>query len=88
MNERQRVLIVVALGFALAVVAGTWIVMLNTTDDGGGWFAYAPGTAAIFADRPSHAFRDGVIAFVAVVAWAGVSFWILRSRSARDLPET
>jgi hypothetical protein len=72
----------VALGLALAVIAGTWIAMLDTSDVGGGWFAYAHGTPPIFPDRPSHALADGAIALGAVALWVAISYRLLRTRSA------
>ena len=77
-NDRQRVLLVVALGLAIAVVVHTWDAMITADDPGGGWFAYAPNTAPIFSDQPSHIFRSGVMWFVGVLIWASVSFRILR----------
>jgi hypothetical protein len=80
-NDRQRILLVVALGLALAVVVHTWDQMISS-NDGGGWFAYAPNTAAVFADRSSDIFRSGVMWFVGVLVWAGCSLWILRGRES------
>lgn len=77
-NDRQRVLMVVAVGLGLAVVARTLVSTLVWDDLDGGWFAYAPGTSPIFS-RPSGDVRPGVIWLAAIVLWAAVSYRILRT---------
>jgi hypothetical protein len=79
-NDRQRVVLVIALAFAIVAIAGTANAWLSA-DEGGGWFAYAPNTAPIFGpDQRSHVVRTGAIWLIGVAVWAGLSLWILRSR--------
>ena len=84
MNERQRILLVVALGLAIAVVAATWNAMVATDGPGGGWLDCASATCS--TDAPGDAFRAGAIWFVAVLVWTALGFRLLRSRRA-DSPE-
>jgi hypothetical protein len=80
LNDRQRILLVVAVGLAIAVVVDTWDAMIRSNGDGG-WFAYAPNTAPITSfDNDGDIFRSGVMWFAGVVVWAAFSFRILRSR--------
>ncbi|MEY2423872.1 MAG: hypothetical protein QOI95_3939 [Acidimicrobiaceae bacterium] len=86
MNDRQRVLLVVALGLTIAVIVRTWDGIISA-DDGGGWFAYAPETAAVFASKSSDIFRSGVMWMGGVIVWAACSFRLLSGTRPRQ-PET
>lgn len=80
MNDRQRVVLVVALGFMASIAA----VLVNSLlgDGDGGWFAYAPNAGAEFwPDRTSTAWREALVWSSATVVWAGASLWLLRSSS-------
>lgn len=78
MNRRQRVVLVVAFGAAGAI--GAVLANRLLADGDGGWFAYAPNTAAVFTpDRTSVIWREALVWFAATAIWAGVSLWLLRS---------
>jgi hypothetical protein len=76
----QRIVVVIALGLALATIAQT----INHVcfSDAGGWFGYAPGTDVKFFPQ-SHPARDAWIRaavwLVALATWCGVSFRLLRA---------
>ncbi len=79
-NDRQRILLVMALGLTIAVVVGTWDATIRSNGDGG-WFAYAPNTNSITSfDNAGDILGRGVMGLGGVVVWAGSSFWILRGR--------
>ena len=80
MNDRQRVVLVVALGFMASIVAVLVNRLLADVDDG--WFAYAPSTGATFSpDRTSTIWREAFVWSAATAVWAGASLWLLRSPS-------
>ena len=77
-----RVLLVAALGLAIAVVVHTWDAVISSGGDGG-WFAYAPNTNPIFSpDDNGEVVRRGAMWLGGIAVWAAVSFPILRRRSA------
>ena len=48
--------------------------------DDGGWFAYAPGTAATFEPSSTGAiWREAAVWLAAVGVWAGLSLWLYRN---------
>lgn len=76
-QERQRTVIVVATGLALAVTAIT--INRHLADTAGGWFAYAPNTAVTFEPSSTTAiWREAAVWLGAIAAWAGISLWIYR----------
>lgn len=83
MNDRQRTVLVVALGLALFVVAASINGRLGRPS-GGGWFAYAPNTGVVFdpADPPlsssADRWRRAGISLGAIATWGAASLWILR----------
>ncbi len=81
-NRSQRIVIVIAVGVALAVAVQTVNGLLFETR--GGWFGYAPGTNAVFSADAFDGARGDTLAraavwLCAVVTWAGLSAWLLRS---------
>ena len=87
MNDRQRVVLVVALGFATAIGIHTWDLLISTTSNGG-WFAYAPNTQPIFSPNDdSDVMRRGAMWLGGVVVWAVLSALILRSRTSESRSE-
>lgn len=83
MNDRQRVVLVVALGLAIAVIVHTWDAIISTHDDGG-WFAYAPNTNPIFSSNDNgEVVRRGAMWLGGVAAWAAISLVVLRRRTDR-----
>lgn len=90
MHDRQRMVIVVASGLALAVAAFTINRLL--ADDGGAWFAYAPNTGATLPPEPSSGltgpstgeiWREAAVWLGAIAAWAALALWLYR-RSPED----
>jgi hypothetical protein len=78
MRDRQRTVIVVASGLALAVVAVTLNRLLA---DDGAWSAYAPNTGATFApSRTTQVWREAAIWLGAIAAWTALSLWLYRRR--------
>ena len=78
MQERQRTVIVVASGLALAVLAVA--INRDLSDADGGWFAYAPNTGATFdpGSTTSAIWREAAIWIGAIAAWSGISLWLYR----------
>jgi hypothetical protein len=72
LNLGQRIVVVVALGAALCVVA-TYIIARYI--NGPVWFGYAPLTSAPSTYRPS--FGPALVWLVAIAAWGVTSVWIL-----------
>jgi hypothetical protein len=79
MNQRQRTVVVIASGLALAVVAVTVNRLL--ADPAGGWFAYAPNTGVSFASRGSKAWlwREAAIGLATIAAWTAIAFRLYRN---------
>ena len=80
-NRAQRIVLVIALGLALAFI-GFYI-------DGrggartGGWFGYAPQTSVLMADRQSFSPLLSTIVWLGLVGgWALASLRILASRTS------
>lgn len=81
----QRLVAVVALGLALAIVAG----YLSSLGTGFGWYAYAPLSGQAFVP-PGHGEPGWVrmiIWLVAVGLWAAASMRVLRQSAERPGPE-
>ncbi len=74
----QRVVLVIALAFALAVL-GRYLVSLGHHTSYG-WFAYAPLNSTTSPPRSGglHAWARLLIWLGLVVVWALVSVWLLR----------
>lgn len=81
LNRAQRVVIVVALGFAL-YVSGQWLTSLGTTLNYG-WVAYAPLSKQL-APGGLHPWVQNLIWLVLIGAWAVVSLRLLRSKMQRQ----
>src|SRR5207245_7590543 len=81
----QRVVVVVALGFALAIAAG-YVTSLGTRS---GWYAYAPLSGQAFT--PGGTGEPGwvrmIIWLVAIGLWAVVSVRVLRQTADLRGPE-
>mgnify|MGYP001226538160 CR=1 FL=1 len=91
MNDRQRIVLVIALGLAIALIVYTWDATIWSNRDGD-WFAFAPNTGVLVSpelaagrpDRSIDIVRSGVMWLGGVVVWAVVSYWILRQRNSDD----
>jgi hypothetical protein len=87
MPTRERIVLVVAAGLALATVASVlslivWEEVVEPPD--GGWFAYAPSTAVTFAasdssDTSEAALYVGGIWLGTIAIWASVALRLLRA---------
>jgi hypothetical protein len=76
-QERQRTVIVIASGLALALGAATLNSLLAPAD--GGWFAYAPNTGVAFDPDPrTLIWREFGIWLGALAAWTGLALWLYR----------
>jgi hypothetical protein len=76
MQQRQRTVVVVATGLALAVMAVTINRLL--ADPEGGWFAYAPNTGVTFPSRDGTIWREAAVWLGAIAIWTGVALWLYR----------
>lgn len=79
MQERQRTVLVVATGLALAVLAVA--VNRQLADADGGWFAYAPNTGVTLDpgfDPGTAIWREAAVWLGAIAAWSGISLWLYR----------
>ncbi len=79
-NRAQRVVLVVALGAALAVV-GWWV---TSTSSFTGWTGYAPLTSGPLPTTQLHLWVRAVIWLSLIGAWTILSLVVLRPRQARD----
>ena len=79
LNLAQRVVLVVALGLGLHVIA-RWLVV----DDrlAVGWFNYAPYQAPLVDSGRGRFSREliAIVRLLFVAAWAAVSLWLLADR--------
>ncbi len=72
----QRVVLVVALAGLLAFT-GSYIVSDGFSQQGGGWFAYAPNTNRVFYPRGGLAAFAALLVWVALlIVWAVASLWL------------
>ena len=76
MQQRQRTVVVVATGLALAVMAVTVNRLLIDPD--GGWFAYAPNTGVTFPSRDGIIWREAAVWLGAIAIWTGIALWLYR----------
>lgn len=70
MNDRGRVVLVVARGTVASIVA----VLVNRllADGDAGWFAYAPNTGATFSpNRTSTIWREALVWSSVTAVWTG-----------------
>lgn len=82
---RQRIVVVVALGFALLVLAWTINRVWFYEFDDGGWFAYSPNTGVVYPDDPvASAWREAGVYLAATALWAAGSYWLLRARNVSE----
>ena len=85
LGTAQRVVVVVALGLALGVVAS----YLTSLGASFGWYAYAPLTRQVF--QPQGAGEPGwlrlIIWLAAIGLWAFTSVRVLRQSPWHDAPE-
>jgi hypothetical protein len=80
-NLARRVVLCIATGLALAIVA-TGVDRLTATTAEGGWFMYSPDTQPTFSSSSSDndVVRAGVVWLLAVRAWLLFSWWLFRER--------
>jgi hypothetical protein len=82
MNDRQRTVVVIGSGLALAVVASTVNRLL--ADPVGAWFAYAPNTDVTFSPERLNSdtwiWREGAVWLAAIAIWSGLALWLFRRR--------
>ena len=75
LNVPQRVVLVIAVGLAVRVVAFSIVV----DSSGGGWFAFGPNSGVLAAPTP-HRYSSGVTAVIlllAIALWSLVSLRLL-----------
>jgi hypothetical protein len=83
MQQRQRTVVVVATGLALAVVAITVNRLL--ADQDGGWFAYAPNTGVSFPARnDTPIWREAGVWLAAIAIWTGIALSLYRRPPTTD----
>lgn len=84
LEMRQRVVLVIAGGVAVAALASATNGLVLVREPDGGWFAYAPNTSVEFSPEPAaDTWRTVVWAFVWVAAatiWGAFSVRALRVR--------
>jgi heme/copper-type cytochrome/quinol oxidase subunit 1 len=83
LSTAQRVVVVVALGLALGVVA-SYLTGLGTRT---GWYAYAPLSGQLFQPQGESAYLRLIIWLGAISLWALTSLRILRQASGQATPE-
>jgi hypothetical protein len=91
-DDRRRIVLVIALGLAIAVIVCTSNATIGSTGDGG-WLAHAPNTGALVSPelaaglpgRSSDIVRSGAMWLGGVAVWAALSYWILRQRGCDDV---
>jgi heme/copper-type cytochrome/quinol oxidase subunit 1 len=85
LNTAQRIVVVVALGLALGIVAG-YLTSLGTR---AGWYAYAPLSGQLFQPQGigEPAWLRLIIWLAAVCLWALTALRILRPSSSQATPE-
>jgi heme/copper-type cytochrome/quinol oxidase subunit 1 len=85
LNTAQRVVVVVALGFALGMVAS----YLTNLGPRSGWYAYAPLSGQVF--HPPGIGEPGwlrlIIWLAAITLWAFASVRVLRQSPGHARPE-
>lgn len=81
----QRIVVIVALALALAVV-GAYITNLGSSPAQFGWFGYAPLTKASFPlDQPDLSSWEQLLVWLGLIgAWAGSSLLLLRPAPRPD----
>jgi heme/copper-type cytochrome/quinol oxidase subunit 1 len=85
LSKAQRVVVIIALGLALAIVA-SYLTSLGTR---AGWYAYAPLTGQAFPPPGSGepGWLRAIIWLAAVSLWAAASVTTLRQSPDRSVPE-
>jgi len=80
-NSARRVVVCVAVGLALAVVAAGLNRLMATTPEGG-WFVYSPGNEPTFSSSSSDSdvLRAGLVWLLSVGVWLLFSWWLFRER--------
>ena len=85
LSAAQRVVVIIALGLALAIVA-SYVASLGTR---AGWYAYAPLTGQAFS--PAGFGEPGwlrvIIWLAAISLWAAASATVLRQSPDHPVPE-
>ena len=76
MTDKQRVVVSVAGGLVLVVLAMWWNQRATVS---GGWFSYSPDGGTVYSGEPSTG-RAAVVWLGAIAVWAGGSLWLFRKR--------
>lgn len=79
LNLAQRVVVVVALGLGLHVIA-RWLVVDERLAVG--WFSYEPHQAPLLGSGRGRFSREliAIVRLLFIAAWAAVSVWLLADR--------
>jgi hypothetical protein len=86
MNPRQRTVIVIASGFAIASLISAVNRVWATDGLGdGGWFNYAPNNGVTFSAVSDQGWiwREAALWLIGITIWAGLAFWIYRDRDPK-----
>jgi hypothetical protein len=86
-TTRQRLAAVVAAAAVcglLAAAVNQWLDHRAAVQ--GGWFNYAPNNGLVFSPARSWPLRPAAVWSVAVLAWAGLAFLLLRRADDRPDP--
>lgn len=79
----QRIILVIGLGLALAVL-GRYLVSLGKTGNFG-WFAYAPMNSTVSTPHPGERPWVRLVIWLGLIlAWTGPSFFLLRPTTPSD----
>jgi hypothetical protein len=80
-SQARRVVVCIAAGLALAIVAAVANRLMATTPDGA-WFMYSPGTERTFSSSTSDSevIQAGTVWLIALGAWVLFSWWLFRER--------
>jgi hypothetical protein len=88
-NVRQRHVVVIASGLALAVTAWTTTRLLDVPR-GSGWFNYAPNSGVLYTPGQGllpdagWVLRDGLVWLAAVGIWAALALWLYRANGTDE----
>jgi uncharacterized membrane protein len=77
LSKSQRVVVVIALGLALATLGGYLVNLVSPFESG--WYAYAPlASGPIIANAGIHPWLRVIIWLALIGVWALGSVWVLR----------
>ncbi len=85
LNLAQRIVVIIALGLALAIVAGYLTSLATET----GWYAYSPLARSVISQPGTGepGWLRLIIWLAAISLWGAASATLLRQRAAHAVPD-